>query len=175
MSGINRRRSLSKQRKAFPWGVCPAQRIQNLYDCQWQSYLYYGGPAQAGPDEVEGSNFVPTYGDHRSLRPHQSQLTLRQRSSGMTATGSHIDFGFAARSTTLQGKALLCTISHSVDFYCFGIKSQWAGHAAAPTMPRRQRGPLRPCKNQAGGEKIPPAGFSLCTGRFLTSESPGCG
>ena len=24
----------------------------------------------------------------------------------MTATGSHIDFGFAARSTTLQGKAL---------------------------------------------------------------------
>ena len=63
--------------------------------------------AQAGPDEVEGSNFVPTYGDNRSLRPHQSQLTLRQRSSGMTATGSHKDFEFAARSTTLQGEPFL--------------------------------------------------------------------
>ena len=31
----------------------------------------------------------------------------------MTATGSHIDFGFAARSTTLQGKALaLCKFSN---------------------------------------------------------------
>ena len=26
----------------------------------------------------------------------------------MTATGSHIDFRFAAQSTTLQGKALVC-------------------------------------------------------------------
>ena len=29
---------------------------------------------------------------------------MRQRSRGMTATGSHKDFEFAARSTTLQGK-----------------------------------------------------------------------
>ena len=66
-----------------------------------------GGMAQAGPDEVEGSIFVPTYGDNRSLRPHQSQRKLHQRSSGMTATGSHKDFGFAARSTTLQGEPFL--------------------------------------------------------------------
>ena len=29
-------------------------------------------------DEVEGNSVVPTYGDNRQLRPHQSQLTLRQ-------------------------------------------------------------------------------------------------
>ena len=31
-----------------------------------------------GPDEVEGHRFVTAHGDSRSLRPHQSQLTLRQ-------------------------------------------------------------------------------------------------
>ena len=66
------------KRKPSPGGWCSAQRIKNLYDCQWQSYLYYGGPAQAGPDEVEGHSVVPTYGDDWRLRPHQSQLTLRQ-------------------------------------------------------------------------------------------------
>ena len=25
-----------------PGGWYSAQRIQNLYDCRWQSYLYYG-------------------------------------------------------------------------------------------------------------------------------------
>ena len=64
--------------KPSPGGWCSAQRIRNLYDCRWQSYLYYGGPAQAGPDEVEGHSVVPTYGDDWQLQPHQSQLTLRQ-------------------------------------------------------------------------------------------------
>ena len=47
------------QRKAFPWrGRCH-------------------GPLPV-TDEVEGNSVIPTYGDNRSLRPHQSQLTLRQ-------------------------------------------------------------------------------------------------
>ena len=42
------------QTKAFPWrGRCHAKSVT---------------------DEVEGSNFVPTHGDKRSLRPHQSAL-----------------------------------------------------------------------------------------------------
>ena len=75
---INRCCDRRDREKPSPGGWCSAQRIQNLYDCRWQSYLYYGGPAQAGPDEVEGNSVVPTCGDNRSLRPHQSQLTLRQ-------------------------------------------------------------------------------------------------
>ena len=40
--------------KAFPWrGRCHAKSVT---------------------DEVEGSNFVPTHGEERSLRPHQSAL-----------------------------------------------------------------------------------------------------
>ena len=38
--------------------------------------------------------------------PHPVRLGPDHHSRGMTATGSHIDFGFTARSTTLQGKAL---------------------------------------------------------------------
>ena len=46
----------------------------------------YGGPAQAGPDEVEGNSVVPTYGDHWWLRPHPSalagcQLLLQEKPS----------------------------------------------------------------------------------------------
>ena len=82
----------------------------------------------------------------------------------MTATGSHIDFGFAARSTTLQGKALVCaspkaptaphpsrlwraTFPQGKAFLCpsgllhricrSGIATRRAGHAHAPTVPRR--------------------------------------
>ena len=51
----------------------------------------------------------------------------------MTATGSHIDFGFAARSTTLQGKAFLCPVSLCVDFHYSNTVTKRAGHAAAPT------------------------------------------
>ena len=62
------------EKKPSPGGWCSAQRIQNLYDCRWQSYLYYGVTPFGVTDEVEGSNFVPTYGNNRSLRPHQSAL-----------------------------------------------------------------------------------------------------
>ena len=34
--------------------------------------------AKSVTDEVEGSNFVPTHGDERSLRPHQSALASCQ-------------------------------------------------------------------------------------------------
>ena len=43
----------------------------------------------------------------------------------MTATGSHIDFGFAARGTTLQGKPYATPVRR--------MELKRAGHAAAPT------------------------------------------
>ena len=52
----------------------------------------------------------------------------------MTATGSHIDFGFAARSTTLQGKAFLCPVGLSVDFH-YSVIASWRIEAClAPTL-----------------------------------------
>ena len=47
-----------------PGGWCSAQRIRNLYDCRWQSYLYYGVTPFGVTDEVEGNSVVPTYGDN---------------------------------------------------------------------------------------------------------------
>ena len=58
-------------------------------------------------DEVEAINFRHGLVQTCNLRPHPVRLEPDHRSRGMTATGSHIDFGFAARSTTLQGKALV--------------------------------------------------------------------
>ena len=46
-----------------------------------------------------------------------------------------------------------------------------AGHAAAPTMPRRQSVPLRPCKNQARREN-PPCGLSLMYGALSYFRKP---
>ena len=126
LSGKIDEKARRDREKPSPGGWCSAQRIQNLYDCRWQSYLYYGGPAQAGPDEVEGHRFVTAHGDSRSLRPHQSQLTLRQ--------------------LPLQGKPLLCPISCSVDFNYSGIVDWRAGHAAAPTRNNQ----LRPAPHPAG-------------------------
>ena len=59
-------------------------------------------------------------------------------SRGMTATGSHIDFGFAARGTTPRGRLFLCPGGPSVNFYCSDLASWRAGRAAAPTTPRRE-------------------------------------
>ena len=44
----------------------------------------------------------------------------------MTATGSHIDFGFAARGTTPRGRLSLRRVLR--------IEFERAGHAAAPTF-----------------------------------------
>ena len=59
-------------------------------------------------DEVEAKNYRQRKVQRCYLRPHPVRLKPDHHSRGMTATGSHIDFGFAARSTTLQGKAFLC-------------------------------------------------------------------
>ena len=64
------------------------------------------GSPQGLTDEVEAIDYHHRLVRHCSLRPHPVRLEPDHRSRGMTATGSHIDFGFAARSTTLQGKAL---------------------------------------------------------------------
>ena len=86
--------------------------------CAGISYAETAG-RKASPGGEAGATFVATDeveavdSHHRSvrrcdLRPHPVRLEPDRRSRGMTATGSHIDFGFAARSTTLQGKAFLC-------------------------------------------------------------------
>ena len=55
----------------------------------------------------------------------------------MTATGSHIDFGFAARSTTLQGKAFSLSQRSQRQFLLLRF-GKLAGEAClAPTVPRR--------------------------------------
>ena len=64
------------------------------------------GATSVATDEVEAIDYHHRLVRHCSLRPHPVRLEPDHRSRGMTATGSHIDFGFAARSTTLQGKAL---------------------------------------------------------------------
>ena len=65
------------------------------------------GSPQGLTDEVEAINFYHGSVRRCDLRPHPVRLEPDHHSRGMTATGSHIDFGFAARSTTLQGKAFL--------------------------------------------------------------------
>ncbi len=64
------------------------------------------GSPQGLTDEVEAVDYHHGLVRHCYLRPHPVRLGPDHHSRGMTATGSHIDFGFAARSTTLQGKAL---------------------------------------------------------------------
>ena len=64
------------------------------------------GSPQGLTDEVEAIDYHHRLVRHCSLRPHPVRLGPDHHSRGMTATGSHIDFGFAARSTTPQGKAL---------------------------------------------------------------------
>ena len=128
-----------------PGGLCPAQRIQNLYDCRWQSYLYYGGPAQAGPDEVEGHRFVTAHGDSRSLRPHQSQLTLRQlllqekpflRSTGPDAQSQWLPLHRGTYVSPVSAYGIRCA----------------SGHAAAPTC--RNDTASRPSSVSADAEPL---------------------
>ena len=76
---------LTGQRKSLPLGAVPRAAKKKLYDCRWQSYLYYGVT-----DEVEGRNAVPTCGENRQLRPHQSalagcQLLLQEKPSAPPA------------------------------------------------------------------------------------------
>ena len=86
LSGINRRRDCWDREKPSPGGE--------------------GVTPFGVTDEVEGNSVVPTYGDNRQLRPHQSQLTLRQ--------------------LPLQGKPFAPLFLR--------MKFVRAGHAAAPTL-----------------------------------------
>ncbi|MDD7340627.1 MAG: hypothetical protein PUH63_01380, partial [Firmicutes bacterium] len=89
---------------------------------------YYGVTPFGVTDEVEGNSVVPTYGDNRQLRPHQSQLTLRQRRKGMTATGSHVPFYSLRGAPPSRG-----SLSHRH----FGVwNSSASGRAAAPAALR---------------------------------------
>ena len=133
------------QPKPSPGGWCSAQRIQNLYDCRWQSYLYYGGPAQAGPDEVEGHRFVTAHGDSRSLRPHQSQLTLRQlllqekpflKSTGPDAQSQWLPLHRGTYASPVSAYGIRCA----------------SGHAAAPTC--RNDTASRPSSVSADAEPL---------------------
>ena len=137
-----------------------------------------GGEAGAtlvATDEVEATNHRHEIARRCYPRPHPVRLRPDHRSSGMTATGSHIDFGFAARSTTLQGKAFLCPGRFYVNFYCSNIATWRAGHAAAPThnnlLPTaphpatRKGGHLLPKEKACATPLVPPATHSPRRGR----------
>ena len=57
-----------------PGGWRSAQRIRNLYDCRWQSYLYYAVSPQGLTDEVEAGDSHHRLVLHCSLRPHPVRL-----------------------------------------------------------------------------------------------------
>ena len=121
-----------------------------------------GGEAVAtsvATDEVEAKNYRHESVQTCYLRPHPVRLEPDHHSRGMTATGSHIDFGFAARSTTLQGKAFLCPGRLCVDFCRSNVGSWRAGHAAAPTF--MNDSPYRPSsgRNCDSGHLPPGEGF----------------
>ena len=59
-------------------------------------------------------------------------------SRGMTATGSHIYFYSLRGAQPSRGRLFLCPGGPSVNFYCSDLASWRAGHAAAPTTPRRE-------------------------------------
>ena len=62
------------------------------------------GSSQELTDEVEAIVHHHESVQNCYLRPHPVRLEPDHRISGMTATGSHIDFGFAARGTTPRGR-----------------------------------------------------------------------
>ena len=82
-------------------------------------------------DEVEAKNYRHEMVQRCYLRPHPVRLKPDHHSRGMTATGSHIDFGFAARSTTLQGKAFLSPGRFCVVFYRSNVPG-WRARRASP-------------------------------------------
>ena len=92
---------------------------KNLYDCRWQSYRYYAGATSVATDEVEAENYHHEMVLRCYLRPHPSRAMARDT--------------FPSR-----GRLFLCPISPCVDFYCSNIPGWRAGHAAAPTKPRRE-------------------------------------
>ena len=134
------------QPKPSPGGWCSAQRIQNLYDCRWQSYLYYGGPAQAGPDKVEGHRFVTAHGDSRSLRPHQSQLTLRQlllqekpflRSTGPDAQSQWLPLHRGTYASPVSAYGIRCASGHAAAPACRNDTASRPSSVSADAEPLR--------------------------------------
>ena len=123
------------------------------------------GSPQGLTDEVEVTNHNHELVRRCYLRPHPVRLEPDHHSRGMTATGSHIDFGFAARSTTLQGKAFSQKVEvFCVDFYRSSIATRRAGHAHAPTVPRRGILPALRCHGGRHTEKGEKTWIGGCNG-----------
>ena len=53
----------ARQKKAFPWGLCPAQRIE-IFMTAGGSHTIPKWHANGVTDEVEGHSVVPTHGDY---------------------------------------------------------------------------------------------------------------
>ena len=77
LSGKIDEKARRDREKPSPGGWCSAQRIQNLYDCRWQSYLYYAGATSVATDEVEAINYHHRLVRRCYLRPHPSRAVAR--------------------------------------------------------------------------------------------------
>ena len=130
--------------------ACPARRI--LYAGMAKRKASPGGEAGAtlvATDEVEATNHRHEIARHCYPRPHPVRLRPDHHSRGMTATGSHIDFGFAARSTTLQGKAF--SLSRQAQRRFLLLKFRNLAHRGMP----------RPYNALSGDMQNPPHASSM--------------
>ena len=97
---------------AFPWrGRCHAKSVT---------------------DEVEGNSVVPTYGDNRSLRPHQSQLTLRQLPlQGKPSSLPEVLMSILPFSATLAGGRGMPLPLHAITMLHPALHPALRGHLVA--------------------------------------------
>ena len=105
-------------------------------------------PLEGGATSIAPTAPHPSRAAARATFPQGKAIFSPRRnfSRGMTATGSHIDFGFAARGTTPRGRLFLCPSSPYADFYRSDIAAQRARHASplqchAGTFHRPYRAP----------------------------------
>ena len=102
------------------------------------------GSPQGLTDEVEVTNHNHELVRRCYLRPHPVRLEPDHHSRGMTATGSHIDFGFAARSTTLQGKAFFASPGSAYEIRAHrGMPPHLHSKTVVPTAPHPSRAKAR--------------------------------
>ena len=123
------------------------------------------GATSVATDEVEANDYHHGMVRRCYLRPHPVRQKPDHRSRGMTATGSHIDFGFAARGTTPRGRLFSVPAGFCVDFYRSNIPGWRARHArpynASPLQCPAGRYLKRPHSRY---HKHPPAGGIPLTG-----------
>ena len=103
-------------------GECAAPRSRGLPALSKASPGGEAGATLVATDEVEANDYHHRMVRRCYLRPHPVRLWP-----------DHLP---------LQGKVFFCPVSPYVDFCSSGIGRWRAGHAAAPTLPRRECGAL---------------------------------